>query len=213
MPIHLDASFIGRKSGNQIFEAQRQNNGIIVLANLQKKLEDGGFTVSADPDVVFALSVDSFPLPKTSNNVIELPYQNQRIKVAGAMVFDDMDVVLKDFIDVDTAKMLTQWRLLVANPANGAVGLAYQYKVDNILAIIYGPDGSYTRYYKMDGVWPSRLDSGDIDESSDDYLRVTVTLTCDRIIPLLALNNDGTKMPTFGAGSKKQVGGVISLYP
>ena len=59
-----------------------------------------------------------------------------RIKFAGAMVFDDLELTLKDFIDIGVAKVLSQWRLLVSNPANGAVGLAKDYKLNKCLVKI-----------------------------------------------------------------------------
>jgi len=211
LQIPLDAGFLGSNAGNKTFEVQRQNNGIILLNNLNAKLQAGGFDAVQDSESIFALSVDTFAAPKMSNNVIEVPWQNMRIKVAGAMVFDDVDITLKDFIDIDTSKMLAQWRLLVSNAANGAIGLAHQYKIDNVLMVMFGPDGSFNRYYQLDGVWLSRLDCGEIDMSADDYLRMTATLSCDRVIPLLALDNDGTNMPNKGAGNSNVKNGKIPL--
>ena len=123
-------------------------------------------------------------------------------------------LVLKDFVDVETAKILKQWRLLVGNPANGAVGLAYQYKLNGCFVLLYAPDGSLPRYYQLDGVWLSRLDCGDIDHASDDYMRITATMTCDRIIPLIALDGNGALTPAVGAGAGNVgAGGGIVFSP
>ena len=213
MPVNLDANHLGTRIGNKIFEPQRQNNGLVFLPTLMNKLKEGGFTDVDSAESIIALSIDTFPIPKQSNNIIEVPYNNQRIKFAGAMIFDDMDLTLKDNVDIDTAKLLNQWRLLVSNPSNGAVGLAHQYKINGGIIMLYAPNGSYTRYYQIDGVWLSRLDCGDIDMSADDYLRITATLTIDRVIPLLALDNNGTNMPKYGAGHDVVSGSSIKLGP
>lgn len=219
LPVTLDAAFMGAFSSQRTFEPQRQNNGLVFITGLGKKLKDGGFfnNISgnqSDVESVIALSIESFPAPKYSNNVIEVPYNNMRIKFAGAMVFEDMDVVLKDFVDVETAKILNQWRLLCGNPSNGAVGLAHQYKVNNVFTVLYAPDGSLPRFYQADGVWLSRLDCGDIDHPSDDYLRMTASLTCDRIIPLVAVDGNGGLTPNVGAGAGTVgAGGNITFTP
>lgn len=199
--VRLDASHLGTWGSKQTFEPQRQNNATVFLTGLQAILQAGGFAAIADPASVIALSVDSFPAPKYSNNIIEVPYNNMRIKFAGAMMFEDMDLQLKDYVDSNTAKILHQWRLCCANPVNGAVGFARDYKLSGAFVVLYPPDANpdYYRYFQLDGVWLSRLDQGDIDHASDDYLRIIATLTCDRIIPLLALDK-GVSPESVGAG-------------
>jgi len=208
LPVRLDSNHLGAYSTNRTFEPQRQNNSLVFLTGLAGKLASGNFASNPDTESVIALSIDSFPAPKQSNNIIEVPWNNMRIKFAGAMVFEDMDVTLKDFVDVETAKLLNQWRLCCANPANGAVGFACTYKLNSCFVVLYGPDGSMPRYYQLDGVWLSRLDAGDIDHASDDYLRIIATLTVDRILPLLAVDNNPALVPSRGAGS-----GVIQVTP
>ena len=213
--VSLDANFMGAFA-QRTFEPQRQNNGLVFLMGLAEKLKAANFasvaTEVSEIETMIALSVDAFPVPKTSNNVIEVPWNNMRIKFAGAMVFDDVELSLKQFIDIEVAKVLSQWRLLVSNPVNGAVGLAKDYKLNGCLVKLYGPDSSYPTYYQMDGVWLSRLDTGDIDMNSDDYLRMSATLTCDRIIPLVAIDNKVDSTHTVGAGySYAGSGGLIPV--
>jgi len=202
MPVRLDASHLGTYGSKQTFEPQRQNNSLLFLTGLPALLSAGGFAANQDAESIIALSIDSFPAPKYSNNIIEVPYNNMRVKFAGSMMFEDMDVQLKDFVDSDTAKLLHQWRLCCSNPVNGAVGFAREYKLNGVFVALYPPDGrpDYFRYFQLDGVWLSRLDQGDIDHASDDYLRIIATLTCDRIIPLLALDA-GVSPENVGAGS------------
>ena len=216
-PVSLNADFMGAFS-NKTFEPQRQNNGLVFILGLDQKLKAANFesVATAVPDIasIIALSVDAFPAPKTSNNVIEVPWNNMRIKFAGAMVFDDLELSLKDFIDSGVVKVLNQWRLLAGNPANGAVGLAKDYKLNGCLVKLFGPDSSYPKFYQLDGVWLSRLDCGDVDMNSDDYMRISATLTCDRILPLLALDNKPAHAPMVGAGQAfVNGGGNIPIGP
>jgi len=167
---YMSADYIAQAKGN--FEPQRSNNGMIIIDDMPG---------AEGAQEVFALAVDTFPLPKQQNGVIEVDYLNEKRKVAGKATVDAMDIVLKDFIDKSTAMVLWAWRCQVYNPWTGQVGLAHHYK-KTATSYLFGPEGSYVRSWKVYGLWPSNMDPGEIDMAGEDVLKITLSCECDKVI-------------------------------
>lgn len=189
MAIRLNANHLAQGGPRGEYEPQRANNGILVVYGLPEWTDDGQIT----------LSLESFPIPKENNAQIEARYFNERRKFAGPANVEDMEVVVKDTVDRDVARVLLAWRRLVYNPyeinkfegirggisdpfpeAEGAVGLAKNYKKSGEV-ILVAPDGSHVRRWAVQGLWPMSMDPGDIDMTSEDFIRITLTLSVDRI--------------------------------
>jgi hypothetical protein len=163
-------SAINTLSADQIggvgYEPQRQNNIYIFIDGL-------------DADEALKLALVSFPLPKVTNNVIEVPHGNETRKFAGKPTFEDISVVLNDNVDNDVSDKLIAWRKKVYNEQTGQIGWARDYwKPGKVYA--YGPDGRVTRKWHLQGIWPSGYDPGDADQSSDDVVKITMTLTINK---------------------------------
>lgn len=153
------------------FEPQRAFSWVLEIA-----LDDVG------DQILIMQSLESFGAPKESNDTIELHHGNEVRKVAGKATFEDLTLVVKDFVDSKTAMAVAKWRRLVYNPETGSIGLARDYKKSADLAM-FAPDLSSVRVWKLYGVWPKDVDYGTLDMTSSDKVTVSLTLSIDRAIP------------------------------
>jgi len=157
------------------FEPQRTFSWVLEIG-----LDDVG------DQILIMQSLESFGAPKESNETIELHHGNEVRKVAGKVSFEDITLVLKDFVDSKTAQAVAKWRRLVYNPETGSVGLARDYKKSADL-IMFAPDLSSARVWKLFGVWPKDVDYGTLDMTSSDKVTLSLTLSIDRVMPGFAI--------------------------
>lgn len=167
---NLTAQHIGGQSPGE-FELQRTNNGLLFIVGLEGNENDP-----------IRLSLSTFPIPKVSQGIIEVRYLNEARKFPGNPVFDDLSVVLYDYVDRNTAGILMAWRYLCYNHENGQIGRAANLKKQARI-VLYGPDGQTERQYDLQGVWCSNFDGGEIDMAGEDGVRITLTLTYDKFLP------------------------------
>lgn len=184
----LTANHLARGGVNGQYEPMRANNGLLVIDGIPEWDQTEGQVT---------LSLESFPIPKENNAQIEARYFNERRKFAGPANVEDMEVVIKDTVDRDVARVLLGWRRQVYQPYKldaginsgfgtpfpgeaGAVGLAKNYKKTGTIFLV-APDGSHQRAWMVQGLWPMSFDPGDIDMTSEDFIRLTMTLSVDRI--------------------------------
>ncbi len=149
-------------------EPQRVNNIALRFAEL-----DG-----AD---ILELAVESFPLPKRSIGIIEAGHLNEKRKFAGNPIYEDMSIVFKDLVTANVAGIIESWWKLVHDSETGRTGFATAYKKSGY-AILYAPDGSLERKWKITGAWPSAFDPGDADMTGEDFIRINLTLTLDKVV-------------------------------
>lgn len=195
----LNADFLGGAGGG--YEPQRTNNALLTFVlggNNNANVSQG----ASDEELTLAL--DTFPIPKDSNGIIEAAWLNEKRKFVGLPVFDDLSVVYKDFVDRDTAKMLRRWRYECYDPETGKIGLAATYKKKGWVSL-FAPNGEYVRSYEIIGAWISNLDPGDIDMAGEDILRITATITIDKCIPRERLNPAGREQIGQSAPSGTRV--------
>lgn len=184
----MSAAHIAERNG--AFEPQRANNVILELDLTGIE----GFEADTLP-----LALESFPLPRQTNTPLELPFLNDRSKFAGQAQVEDVDVVFRDFVDSNVALILENWRKAVYDPATGQIGLAANYKKTGTI-YFWKPDGTLAggdddlAIMLAEGVWPQVVERGQADMAADDVLRMTVTLTIDRLYPI------GTEYASSGGG-------------
>jgi hypothetical protein len=164
---HMSADAIALMQGD--YEPQRVNNAVLYIEGLDQ----------ADQDL--RLSLDTFPLPKQQNGIIEADYLNEKRKVAGKVTIDDMDIVFKDYVDAFTASILWGWRNQVYQPRTGKVGLARTYKKKGSI-VLFAPNGTGQRMWEIHGMWPANMDPGEIDMAGEDIIKITMTIVCDKAI-------------------------------
>lgn len=138
----------------------------------------GALGTSAGGGGALELSLDSGSLPDVSVDEIELRYLNVKRYVAGAITYQQMPLVVKDFIDIGTATAIKAWHEQVANPKTNKVGLAKDYKKIGDL-ILCGPDGSFERTWRLFGVWPVSVNYGQLDMNQSDIVRINCVLRYD----------------------------------
>ena len=165
----MSASHIAAAQGG--YEPQRPNNFMV-------ELEPPGGNQE-----VIEFSVFSCPFPVDATEVMRIPYINEERKVAGktTMAGDGMELVLVDYVDKQVLQTMRRWRQMVFDPHTGRTGLAKDYKIDADL-LLFGPEGSTERRWKLLGVWPSAMNTGEGSmERATDANKITVTLQVDLI--------------------------------
>lgn len=161
-----DARHIANQQGD--FVPQHQNAWSIEIAGL-----DGD-----DKDLI-VLSLLSSNLPTESNNIVEIPYGNETRKVAGKATFEDIPLIVHDYVDRETREALIRWRRQVYDTRSGNVGLPSDYK-KTAEVILQDTSGGNLRKVRIHGVWPSTMNPGVLDMASDDPIQIEMTLTYDR---------------------------------
>jgi len=157
------------------FEPQRQANWFIQIV---------GLTGGAAAEDILAFSLESGFLPNESNEEIEIQYANERRYVAGKALFETGSLVVKDFVDKGTADTVVKWRKTVYDQATGKVGLAKEYK-KNASIVLFGPEGSFKREWRLEGVWPQAVNYGTLDMTANDKVTIEITLRYDKAVPVI----------------------------
>lgn len=204
----MSADHIAKMGGGGGFEPQRTNNWTL-------EIEPGGLgQVGPTPDAAAAAgvlgglkavikhSLRSFTFPQEENSVIAIPFMNTTRKVAGSVTYRAFEMVVIDYVNEDTLKMLMDWRRRVFRPfegsgglTDGGVGLAKDYKVTGKL-ILLGPNGLMKRNWELKGMWPSSIDTGRGEYGPGEDNRITVSYQVDRVVE---------KVLTAGAAGAQQV--------
>lgn len=173
MPTTLGASHLATDS----WEIQRTNNFEVSFSGLDTK-------IGAGTNRIITLAVESGFLPAETSNVENLNFGNTLVKVAGTTTYNNGTLVVKDDIVQDVENIIREWRKLVYNPITDAVGLASNYKIDGRV-IQYAPDGTMERTWVLKGVWPSAVDYGQLDYTSQGGKKtISITLEYDKAISL-----------------------------
>ena len=209
--IKLSASFLGTTKLGSTFEPQRTSHGILWMSDgLNKFADDVKTGLGVFANTIIALSVDSFNLPSFGVDVVPMGWMNEQIKFPGKAVADEISWTVRDFVDVETADILDAWALAVFNPQTGVVGNMADYKID-AFAEIYDTAGDNKttlgtpRGYVLKGVYPSKIERGDVDHTSSDYLKINVTLSIDRVIPKRILVNPTSMYTGQYAGGGEEI--------
>ena len=168
----LDASHIAAAAGG--FEPQRQNNFML------RCTPPGG----ADPQTI-ELSMQAFPFPKDTTSIETINYLNSARKFAGRTTFTDAELTLRDYVEQSTAQTMREWRRRVFDPETGKTGLCSGYKIQATL-ILFAPDGSHERRWKLLGLWPSSSNLGDGNMDNAGQNLITYLMAIDYIIPEVA---------------------------
>ena len=158
-PMHL--------ANNRTYEVQRTNNFEVVFEGLSEEV---------------TLSVQSFSIPTTSNDPIELTYGNSKVKVAGQASVEDSSLVVNDYIVADIEAQLYAWRKKVYDPETQKIGWAEEYK-RNARLYQYGPDGTVQRVWRLIGCWPTSMESGEFNYDGSDKKQITFNISIDNAFP------------------------------
>ncbi len=133
------------------------------------------------------LSVESVDFPRYGTQVIPFRWMNEVRKVAGGATVQQMQVTIRDFVDINTYGLLDKWMNAVHSSVNGTIGMASRYKSRGHLNLFTpeGRDRSTGDGIVCDGVWPSEFSATKADYEQDTTLiKITLVLQVDKIIGL-----------------------------
>ena len=170
--------------GQDAWEPQRTNNYEIRFPNLPQLYSiDQGIAMPSNAADYLTLSTKSVGGITTNINSINVSYGNNTIKFAGRPEYNDISITFRDFIGIQTERILMAWSKLVYNPATEIVGRASVYKQQGYL-LEFAPDGTNVKTWKLEGAWPGTISFGDYSADSNDIRDITVTFYVDVAIPL-----------------------------
>lgn len=158
-PMHL--------SNTRRYEVQRTNNFEVVFEGLSEDV---------------TLAVASSSMPNITNEPIEISHGNSKVKVAGQANFEDISLVVNDFIVADIEMQLYEWRKSVFDPETMKVGWAEKYKRNGRL-YQYGPDGTVQRTWRLIGCFPTGFESSEMNYEGSDKKQVTLPISIDQAYP------------------------------
>ena len=188
MPIDdMSAAHLAGQAG--AFEPQRQNNAVLTIDGIMPKEISGGRGIKDG----IALALDSFPIPKTAIEPVQLRHLNEQRNLATSASAEDLNVVYKDFVDIPVHQALVGWFHQTYDPYTGAIGLAGNYKKEGTVTL-YGPNGGFDREYRCLGIWINNFDPGDADMASGDKMLINLGLAIDKAVPAKGLVDGATSV-------------------
>lgn len=170
--------------GNDDWEPQRTNNFEIQFPNLGQLFTiDQGLALPGNASDLITLSVKSVSDPSVNIGKLTVSYGNNSINFAGKPEYGDVEIVVNDFIGIQSERILMGWHGLVYNPKSEAIGWASRYKRDAYL-YEYSPDGSVVRVKQLRGVFPGNISPGGFSNEDNSIREISATFYCDVVIPL-----------------------------
>lgn len=181
MPLKLGAYHM---IGQDDWEPQRTNNFELIIPNLGQLYSiDSGLAMPGNASDLLTLSVKSVSSPGTNIDALKVSYGNNSINFAGKPSYDDVEVVVNDFIGIQTERILMAWSKLVYNPKTEEIGFASNYKRDAYL-MEYAPNGQFVRKIQCRGTFPGTIKPGNFDNDDNSIRQITATFYVDVAIPL-----------------------------
>ena len=170
--------------GNDDWEPQRTNNFEIQFLNLGSLFTiDQGLALPGNASDLITLSVKSVSDPSVTINKLQVSYGNNTVNYAGKPEYGDVEVVVNDFIGIQTERILMGWHKLVYDPKKETIGWSSQYKRDAYL-FEYSPDGTVVRRKQLRGVFPGNISPGGFSNEDNSIREISATFYCDVVIPL-----------------------------
>jgi hypothetical protein len=171
-----ESVIVNQKIGPSGFEnSQGAKYEVQRTHNFEIRIHDIGNT-----EEEIALAIEQGFLPNITIDPIELPKGNRTVKVAGRPTFDNGSITVKDWIGVDMEKLIYDWMKKVYDPDTDKVGFASDYKKPATI-IELSPDGSIERHWDLEGVWPTSVNFGTLDNGSADKKTIEIQLAYDKI--------------------------------
>lgn len=167
-----------------LYEIQRSNNFEFVVTNIDNIIKPGYTGTETNARVpnaqeVLRLSCSSAPVPHFSQDAIKVRRGNNEFKFAGVPSFGSGNIVINDYIGIQSKEALMAWQNLSYNVRTEKVGLASDYKKDCYL-MEYSPDYQLVRKWLLHGCWISSISEDSYDSDSNDKHKLTATIEYDR---------------------------------
>lgn len=164
------------------YEVQRSNHFEIVidLAAIGLGVEDANSSDSYQTAI--RLCCTSAPIPSIQINPQQLRHGNELINVAGSPQWNEINISVYDVIGRDMAGLLQQWFWRVFDPNTHTMGLVVSYKTTATI-YEYSPDASVIRAWTVFGVFPTRLEFGQMQANGQgEPVTIQMTLAVDKSV-------------------------------
>jgi phage tail-like protein len=119
--------------------------------------------------------------PQLNFEKVTIDHINVKRQLKGKGEWQDLEVTLYDPIVPSAAQAVMEWVRLGHESVTGRDGYADFYKKD-IDIFMLGPVGDKVEQWKLIGAFPTQVNFGDLDASSNEVATVTMTLTYDYAI-------------------------------
>jgi len=139
-------------------------------------INKGRFTLVAEG--IPAFIIKSTDMPSAESHEIELWHINTRRKVKGKTVWNNINIVLQDYIVPSSAQTIIEWLRLGHESITGRDGYKAMYK-KNLDIYPLGPVGDKVRHWHIKNAWPVSINFGNFDWYSDEASEIEVTLAMD----------------------------------
>lgn len=168
--------------GGDTFEPQRTNNFELRFEDLEK-LESAFGRPYTNVGKQITLAVESVGDLQQSIDALAVSYGNNAITFAGKPTLSNLSISVRDFIGLNTERILEAWSRLVYDKYNQTVGMAKNYKKRAYL-IQYTSDYSSCRMWQLEGCWPGTITYGGYNNDSNDIRKISFDLHVDFAYPL-----------------------------
>lgn len=162
---------------NLLGDVRRTNNFIVTISDVTAVISPDGTQTDIGTSSLELVIQQAF-LPSVSLNVLELRHGNDAKKFAGVATWNGGQITIIDVLNKDELQAVLAWFKKTYNWKTGEIGLASEYKKAGYITE-YASDGRYERRWEVEGMWISSLNVGDLDATSGEMKKVTMTIEID----------------------------------
>jgi hypothetical protein len=166
-----------------LYEPQRENNFELHIMGLDDlvrintgELDDNAIIKNAGSTINYSLV--STTVPSFTQEPIEVQYGNNRIKFAGKPRWNELQLVINDYIGADGKSALLSWQAIAYKARTQKIGGAADYKKIAYL-LEYTPDYKLVRSWKLVGAWLSSVVPPSFNMEGEGKTVVTATMQYD----------------------------------
>ena len=173
------------------YEVARSNNFEFIITGVQGLLKAGvteGTATATDRTDAAAndtvrLSVVRAFVPNFSQEEIMIQRGNAKIYAASVPTFEAGNLVVNDFVGLDTKSVLLAWQRLCYDVTTERVGRMEDYKRDCTL-IEYTPDYTEIRKWRLEGCWVKGITENEFSMEDAAKRQITANIRFDRALPI-----------------------------
>lgn len=128
------------------------------------------------------MHVEQVRMPTFGVAVLRERFFNEDIKVAGAAVVGENQIVARDTVSNSCYNELISWSKDVHNPGSGAIGYAKDYKKQGFL-ILADPKGIEVKKITVKGIWPQQISGSELTYNTEaGDVKIQVVFQVDKYI-------------------------------
>lgn len=173
------------------YEIARSNNFEFIITGVEDLLNAGvaadaaaaGDRTPATANDTVRLSVVRAFVPNFAQEEIMIQRGNAKIYAAGVPTFEAGNLVVNDFIGLNTKSVLLAWQRLCYDITTERVGRMADYKKTCTL-IEYTPDYQEVRKWRLEGCWVKGITENEFNMEDASKRQITANIRFDRAVPI-----------------------------